>query len=101
MTAASGPFIEFSLVGNKFISKQASVKTFFRRNPTPARAVFLDEEDNNPTAEIPIHTTRVHIVHVMTGAMLYHLSCFLQKNALARSRLALVQMVVCTTQTCG
>jgi hypothetical protein len=38
---------------------------------------------------------------VMTGAMLYHLSCFLQKNALARSRLALVQMVVCTTQTCG
>ena len=61
MTAASGPFIEFSLVGNKFTSEQASVKTFFRRNPTPARAVFLDEEDNNPTAEIPIHTTRVHV----------------------------------------
>ena len=57
MTAASGPFIEFSLVGNKFTSEQASVKTFFRRNPKPARAVFLDEEDNNPTAEIPIHTT--------------------------------------------
>jgi hypothetical protein len=60
MTAASGPFIEFSLVGtNKFTSEQASVKTFFRRNPTPVRAVFLDEEDNNPTAEIPIHTIRV------------------------------------------
>ena len=57
MTAASGPFIEFSLVGNKFTSEQASVKTFFRRNPKPVRAVFLDEEDNNPTAEIPIHTT--------------------------------------------
>ena len=57
MTAASGPFIEFSLVGNKFTSEQASVKTFFRRNPKPVRTVFLDEEDNNPTAEIPIHTT--------------------------------------------
>jgi len=60
MTAVSGPFIEFSLVGtNKFTSEQASVKTFFCWNPTPARAVFLDEEDNSPTAEIPIHTTRV------------------------------------------
>ena len=28
------------------------------------------------------------LLHVMTGAILYHLSCFLQKNALARSRLA-------------
>ena len=61
MTAASGPFIEFSLVGNKFTSEQASVKTFFHQNPTPARAVFLAEEDNNPTAEIPIQTTRVHV----------------------------------------
>ena len=61
MTAASGPFIDFSLVGtNKYTWEQASVKAFFRRNPTPARAAFLDEEDNNPTAEIPIHTTRVN-----------------------------------------
>ena len=61
MTAAAGPFIEFSLVGtNKFTSEQASVKAFFRRNPTPVRPAFLDEEDNNPTAEIPIHTTRVN-----------------------------------------
>ena len=61
MTAASGPFIDFSLVGtNKYTSEQASVKAFFRQNPTPARAAFLDEEDNNPTAEIPIHTTRVN-----------------------------------------
>ena len=63
LTAASGPFIDFSLVGtNKYTSEQASVKAFFRRNPTPARAAFLDEEDNNPTAEIPIHTTRVNNV---------------------------------------
>jgi hypothetical protein len=48
-------------VGNKYTSEQASVKTFSRRNPTPTCAVFLDEEDNNPTAEIPIHTTRVHV----------------------------------------
>jgi len=61
MTAASGPFINFSFVGtNKFTSEQASVKAFFRRNPTPACAAFLDEEDNNPTAEIPIHTTRAN-----------------------------------------
>jgi hypothetical protein len=66
MTAASGPFIEFSLVGNKFISEQTSLKTFFRRNPTPARAAFLDEEDNNPTAEIPIHSTRVPVVDATT-----------------------------------
>jgi len=61
MTAASGPFIDFSLMGmNKFTSEQASVKAFFRQNPTPAHTAFLDEEDNNPTAEIPIHTTRVN-----------------------------------------
>ena len=59
--AASGPFIEASLVGKTYTSEQASVKTFFHRNPTPARVVFFDEEGNNPTAEIPIHSTRVHI----------------------------------------
>ena len=60
-TAASGPFVEASLVGIKYTSEQASVKTFFRRNLTPARVVFFDEEGNNPTVEIPIHSTRVHI----------------------------------------
>jgi hypothetical protein len=60
-TAASGPFVEASLVGKKYTSEQASVKTFFRRNPTPAHVVFFDEEGNNPTVEIPIHSTRVHI----------------------------------------
>jgi hypothetical protein len=36
MTAASGPFPKASLVGNKHETKQASVKSFFRRNPTPS-----------------------------------------------------------------
>ena len=62
MMAASGPFIDFFLMGmNKFTSEQASAKAFFLRNPTPTHAAFLDEEDNNPTAEIPIHTTRVPV----------------------------------------
>ncbi len=45
---------------NKYTSEQASVKAFFRRNPTPVCAAFFDEEDNNQTDEIPIHTVRVN-----------------------------------------
>jgi hypothetical protein len=59
---ASGPSIETSLVGNKYKIEQVSVNSFFHCNPTPARIIIIDE-DNNPTkkeAQIPIHGTSTY-----------------------------------------
>jgi hypothetical protein len=59
---ASGPFIETSLMGNKYKTEQVSVNSFFCRNPTLARIAIIDE-DNNLTkkkAQIPIHGTSAY-----------------------------------------
>ena len=52
--ATSGPFIESSLAGRKHEADQEIIKSFFRRNPTPARIEIHD--DNNVT--IPVVSTR-------------------------------------------
>ena len=59
---ASSPFIETSLMGNKYKTEQVSVNSFFCRNPTLARIAIIDE-DNNLTkkkAQIPIHGTSAY-----------------------------------------
>jgi hypothetical protein len=53
-SAPSGPFIDTSLVGNSFETKQASLKKFFHRNPTPVRIKIV--EDDKPEALVPIRT---------------------------------------------
>jgi hypothetical protein len=52
--ATSGPFIKPSLAGRKYESEQDQIRSFFRRNPTPARVKIHD--DNNAT--IPIISTQ-------------------------------------------
>ncbi len=45
MTFVPSPFIETSHVGKSFKAKQASMKEFFRRNPTPARVEINDNDE--------------------------------------------------------
>jgi hypothetical protein len=53
MTFVLSPFIETSLVGKSFEAKQASMKEFFRRNPTPAR-VEINGNDEGIEVQIPV-----------------------------------------------
>jgi hypothetical protein len=53
--ATSGPFIKSSLAGRKHKAEQEIIKSFFRRNPTPARVEIHD--DDNVT--IPVVSTCV------------------------------------------
>jgi hypothetical protein len=61
MTFVSSPFIDTSLVGKKFKAKQASIKEFFRRNPTPAR-VEIGNNDEGIEVQIPIHSASENTV---------------------------------------
>jgi hypothetical protein len=59
---AFGPSIDSTLKGNKYNTEQASMNSFFHRNPTPAWVIIIDE-DNDPTkkeARIPIHGTSAY-----------------------------------------
>jgi hypothetical protein len=52
--ATSGPFIESSLAGRKHKAEQEIIKSFFRRNPTPARVEIHNDDD----VTIPVVSTR-------------------------------------------
>ena len=57
--AGSGPIVTVSRPRNKHEREQKIIKEFFYRNPTPARAVPVDEDedDGDDAPAIPVHST--------------------------------------------
>ena len=60
MTFASSPFVDPSLLNRSnesFEADQEKLKTFFRRNPTPARVEDIDVDEEE--IQVPVHRTKV------------------------------------------
>jgi hypothetical protein len=57
MTFITNPFIELSFIGKSFEDKQASMKEFFHRNPTPARVEINNDDEEVKEVHIPVRST--------------------------------------------